>query len=30
MAVPLEDQEVIDVLWIKMITSGPLDTNEHY
>lgn len=31
MAVPLDqDEDVIDVLWIKIITLGPLDTNEQY
>lgn len=30
MATPLEDEDVIDVLWIKIITLGPLDTNEQY
>lgn len=30
MAAPLEDEDVIDVLWIKIITLGPLDTNEQY
>ncbi len=30
MASPLEDEDVIDVLWIKIITLGPLDTNEQY
>lgn len=30
MAAPLEDENVIDVLWIKIITLGPLDTNEQY
>lgn len=30
MAAPLEDQDVIDALWIKIITLGPLDTNEQY
>lgn len=30
MAAPLENQDLIDVLWIKIITLGPLDTNEQY
>lgn len=30
MAAPLDNQDVIDVLWIKIITSGLLDPNEHY
>lgn len=30
MAASLEDEDVIDVLWIKIITLGPLDTNEQY
>lgn len=30
MAAPLQDEDVIDVLWIKIITLGPLDTNEQY
>lgn len=30
MAAPLEDEDVIDVLWIKIITLGPLDANEQY
>lgn len=30
MAAPLEDEDEIDVLWIKIITLGPLDTNEQY
>lgn len=30
MAAPSEDQDVIDVLWIKIITLGMLDTNEQY
>ncbi len=30
MASPLEDEDVSDVLWIKIITLGPLDTNEQY
>lgn len=30
MAAPLEDEDVIDVLWIKIITLGPSDTNEQY
>lgn len=31
MAVPLDqDEDVIDALWIKIITLGPLDTNEQY
>lgn len=27
---PLEDQDVTDVSWIKIITMGPLDTNEQH
>ena len=30
MAAPLEDEDVIDVLWIKIITSGLPATNEQY
>lgn len=30
MTAPSEDEDVIDVLWIKIITLGPLYTNEQY
>lgn len=30
MAVALEAEDVIDVLWIKIITLGPLGTNEQH